>query len=164
MMVITMSATGSLSDFEAFFRAEYGPLMRTMYALCRSVPEAEDLAQEAMARALERWDSVVRADSPTAYVYKIAMNLQRSRLRRLRRAATLHPDPPQEPDVIAIGRHELLEALHRLSPTQRQAFLLVEWAGLTSDEAGSVLGITGESVRGRIHRARISLRSGLEAP
>jgi RNA polymerase sigma-70 factor (ECF subfamily) len=45
-------------DFEEFFRAEYGRLVRTVYLLTRNGAEAEEIAQEAMARTYERWDRV----------------------------------------------------------------------------------------------------------
>ena len=43
---------------------------------------AEDLAQEAMARAVLSWDRVEAAADPRAYVYRIAFNLSASRWRR----------------------------------------------------------------------------------
>jgi hypothetical protein len=46
----------SYLGFEAFFQAEYERLLRTMFVHCRSRSEAEDLAQETMARVFERWD------------------------------------------------------------------------------------------------------------
>jgi DNA-directed RNA polymerase specialized sigma24 family protein len=69
-------------DFAGFFHAEYEPLLRTMYLMCRNLADAEDLSQEAMARAFERWEIVRTASSPRAYVYTIALNLRRSALRR----------------------------------------------------------------------------------
>ncbi|HZA40654.1 MAG TPA: sigma factor [Actinomycetota bacterium] len=43
--------------------------------------EAEELAQEAMARAYAWWDRVGRMNSPGGYVYRTAVNLNRKRLR-----------------------------------------------------------------------------------
>ncbi|MGH2637435.1 MAG: RNA polymerase sigma factor, partial [Actinomycetota bacterium] len=43
--------------------------------------------------------------------------------------------------------------------TQREVLVLVEWLGYTAEEAGGVLGIEPASVRGRLHRARKSLRA-----
>lgn len=148
-------------EFEGFFQGEYERLLRTMFVLCRNRAEAEDLAQEAMARALERWDTVKATASPTAYVYTVALNLHRSALRRA--ALAIHhrqadPVPPEDPGTIASRRHDLLRALRSLPRTQREALLLVEWVGMTSEEAGRVLRIEPESVRGRVHRARASLR------
>ena len=41
---------------------------------------------------------------------------------------------------------------------QRQALVLVEWLGFSAEEAGHILRIAPSSVRGRLHRARGSLR------
>jgi DNA-directed RNA polymerase specialized sigma24 family protein len=47
-------------------------------------------------------------------------------------------------------RDEIEDMLHSLPSEQRDALVLVEWLGLSSEEAGSVLGISPASVRGRI--------------
>jgi RNA polymerase sigma-70 factor (ECF subfamily) len=146
-------------DFAGFFHAEYEALLRTMVVLSRNRAEAEDLAQEAMARVFERWDRVRRATSPRGYLYAIALNLHRSALRRVA-VAIRHrgdPDPPEGPEEIAERRLEILRALRSVPRSQCEALLLVEWVGMTSEEAGRVLGIAPESVRGRVHRARRSL-------
>jgi DNA-directed RNA polymerase specialized sigma24 family protein len=57
-------------DFEGFFRAEYPQLARAGYLLTGEAAEAEDLAQEAMARTFERWDRVRAMESPAGYVYR----------------------------------------------------------------------------------------------
>jgi RNA polymerase sigma-70 factor (ECF subfamily) len=152
-------------DFEGFFHAEYEQLLRTMYLLCRDLEEARDLSQEAMARALERWDRVRRAESPRAYVYAIAFNLRRSALRRAAVALRHRADPARgpEPDRIAEEREELRRLLRSLPRTQLEALLLVAWVGLSSEEAARVLGIDPASVRGRVHRARVTLRAKVEA-
>lgn len=147
--------------FEAFFESEYERLLRTMYVLCRNRAEAEDLAQESMARALEHWETVKAAASPSAYVYRVAFNLHRSALRRAALAVRhrqADPAPRDDPGSVAETRHDVLRALRSLPRTQREALLLVEWLGMTSEEAGAVLGIRPESVRGRAHRARVTLR------
>jgi RNA polymerase sigma-70 factor, ECF subfamily len=148
-------------DFVSFFQAEYEPLLRTMYVLCRNLAEAEDLAQEAMARAFERWEKVRAAASPRAYVYAIALNLRRSALRRAAlaiRHGQADATIPDDPDTLAERRVEILRALRSLPQSQREALLLVDLVGMTSEEAGRVLGIEADSVRGRIHRARRALR------
>ena len=72
--------------------------------------------------------------------------------------------PTPEPDAIeamadrdAIGR-----ALATLSRAQREAVVMVEWLGMTDDEAGALLGISPITVRVRIHRARAILRPLLQ--
>jgi RNA polymerase sigma factor (sigma-70 family) len=151
---------GSL-EFEEFFAAEYERLLRAMYLLCRDRPEAEDLAQEAMARALKRWDTVRGSASPPAYVYKVALNLYRSALRRAAvafRHALRDPRPDPGPDPSTDQRLAVLDMLKSLPRAQCEALVLADWLGFTSEEAARILGIKPESVRGRTHRARAALR------
>jgi RNA polymerase sigma factor (sigma-70 family) len=149
--------------FESFFEQEYGRLFRAMWLTTGSRWEGEDLAQEAMARAYERWDRVVETRSPAAYVYVIALNLHRRRLRRALLALRSFGGNPFPADAIkdAEMRNDVLGAIGRLPRQQREALVLVEWVGLTPDEAGEILGIAGVSVRGRLHRARTTLKSEL---
>jgi len=110
-----------------------------------------------MARAYERWSGI---RDPTRYVYRTAFNLHRTLRRRLavavrKRAELLaaadHPDAVER-------RLDVLAALASLPTTQRAAIVLVDWAGITAEEAARVLGIQPVSVRGRLHRARAALR------
>jgi RNA polymerase sigma factor (sigma-70 family) len=150
-------------EFEEFFRAEFPAIVRGMFLLAPDLQEAEELAQEAMARAYERWDRVRTMASPTGYVYRTGVNLNRRRLRHLavraRRLIALGAgaETAVPPDTMP----ELGEALASLSAGQREAFLLVEWLGMTSEEAGRILRIAPASVRSRVHRAREALRDRL---
>jgi RNA polymerase sigma-70 factor (ECF subfamily) len=153
------SATG-VRDFDAFFDKEYTPLLRLMFAMTGNLVEAEELAQEAMTRALERWDRVSAMASPAGYVYRTAVNLNRSRLRRLARPLrwSRESELSSDADPEVIGT--LVAALVALPRGQREAVLLVEWLGLDAREAGQILGISPSSVRSRVHRAKASLAGG----
>ena len=148
-------------DFRDFFEAEYERLGRALYVLTGSRAESEDLTQEAMVRVYERWGRVRTMDSPIGYLYRTAMNLHRSRLRRLgvraRRAilADRHPDDPLE---AVHHRDEVDRLLAALPETQRQALVLVELLGMSSEEAARILEIEPVSVRVRLSRARAHLR------
>jgi RNA polymerase sigma-70 factor, ECF subfamily len=161
---VRLGAVEAGAAFEEFFRAEYGRLYRTLVLMVGDRTEAEDLAQEAMARVYERWDRVRLADSPPAYAYRLAFNLNRKRLRRLevRRRKDPAPPPASSATEEAEDRAELLRALATLPVAQREAVLLVEFLDLDAEEAGRWLSIAPSSVRGRLHRARSSLRELLE--
>ena len=151
------------ADFADFFRAEYQTLLRAMYLISGSRDEAEELAQGAFVKALERWDRVQEMDNPAGYLYRTAVNSRRSVARRLRfaaqRALSLRP-----PDVIAQSddRDQIRRALATLPASQREAIVLVGWLGLTDAEAGRVLGVSAGAVRVRISRAKASLRPLME--
>lgn len=164
---VAAARPSALQDFEDFFGAEYARLGRALYLVTGDPAEAEDVAQEAMVRVYERWDRVRRADSPTAYLYRTALNLYRSRLRRLavraRRALPGAERHAEDPAVAAEAADQIGRALAALPAGQREAVVLVEWLGLSHAEAGRILGIEPVSVRVRISRARATLRERLGA-
>ena len=148
------------TGFEEFFQVEYPRTVKAVYLLTGSRAEAEDLAQEALARAYERWDRVRVMESPGGYVYRTAVNLNRKRLRRLAAAARRVFDPPAENDPMSAveARSETVRLLMTLPKSQREALILVDWLGMGSEEAGRLLRIRPASVRSRVHRARAVLR------
>lgn len=150
-------------DFERFFAAERGRLARACLLLTGNMADAEDLAQEALSRVLERWTEVVRMASPVGYLYRTALNLNRKRLRRLAVAARRIVDREDRDEMVAADeRLDLLRAVASIPRPQREALVLIEWLGYSAEEAGSLLGIEAVSVRARLHRARTSLRRALE--
>jgi RNA polymerase sigma-70 factor (ECF subfamily) len=150
--------------FEAFFEDQYPNLLRAMYLITRNRHEAEEVTQDAFVRALERWDRVRIADNRPGYLYRIALNLYRSKLRRVARAArkTVRPVPEPDPFEAADDRDAIGRAMTTLPEGQREAVVLVEWLGMSDDEAGEVLGVSPITVRVRLHRARGNLRPILE--
>lgn len=152
----------SPESFEEFFRVQYPRLGKAMYVLTSSRAEAEDIAQEAMARVLERWERVSVMDSPEGYAYRVAMNLFLRHTQERARLADL-PDAAEFSDLGAAAagaerRVEIHRALASLTPEQRAAIVLVNLIGFSVDETAEILEIEPVSVRARIHRARTSLR------
>jgi DNA-directed RNA polymerase specialized sigma24 family protein len=56
--VVLIDGAADGSGFEAFFAARYVELVRAMYAMTRSLTDAEDIAQEALCKCFERWGRV----------------------------------------------------------------------------------------------------------
>src|SRR5215217_3474789 len=151
---------GATDDFDTFYREQHARLVRALLLLTGQPAEAEDLAQEAFARVYERWDRVAGMDSSSGYLYRTALNLHRSFLRRLsvhRRATQRIERQPHEDSVD--DRLAVLAAVAGLPRAQREALVLVEWLGFGTAEAADLLGIKAVSVRSRLMDARRSLRS-----
>jgi len=160
---VVLDAAG-LPTFENFFQAEYPTLVKALYLSTRDLSEAEDLAQESMARLLAKWDRVGSMASPRGYLYRTAMNLNLTRIRHLRvRARNLfRPAPPPDETATIDARSDLVRAIAALPEGQREALVLTEWVEMTSEEASEVLGIKPASVRSRTHRAHEVLKERLE--
>jgi RNA polymerase sigma factor (sigma-70 family) len=158
---IEPGTSGAVPTFERFFQDEYERLGKAMYLITGDRTEAEDLAQEAMVRVYEHWDRVSSGGSGIGYLYRTALNLYRSRVRRA--AVRLRRGPPEvvraDPLRVAEDRDELGRLLARLPEGQREALVLVAWLGMTDQEAGVVLGIEPVSVRVRVSRAKATLRA-----
>ena len=147
-------------DFIDLYEREYPRLAQACLLLTGSTAEAEDLVQEAFVRVYARWDAVREMESREGYLFRTALNLNRKRLRRLSVRARHGSDPePQRASIEAIDeRLDALRAVAALPRAQREALVLVEWLDLDANEAATLLGIAASTVRGRIHRARLTLR------
>jgi RNA polymerase sigma factor (sigma-70 family) len=159
----SVPAPAELPSFEGFFEAEYTHLCEALYLLTGDPFEAEEVAQEAMTRVLERWDRIRSMDSPTGYLYRTAMNLDRHRVRRIAvRARRVFGSEPFQDHSSTVGdQQDVRRALAKISAREREALVLVDWLQMNAEEAGKVLGIKASSVRVRLHRGRASLREHL---
>jgi RNA polymerase sigma factor (sigma-70 family) len=149
-------------SFDELFEEHYEPVLRALYLLTGDPDEAEDLAQEAFATIYERGIRLSATRNVAGYVYRTAVNLHRSRLRRLgvavRRVRMLHPRDVGDDFGPIDDRDVLSRALARLSSSEREALVLVEWVGMSDAEAGEVLGTTPGAISTRISRAKARLR------
>jgi RNA polymerase sigma-70 factor (ECF subfamily) len=151
------------ASFEDFVVAEHERLHGALCLVTGDRDEADEIAQEAFVRILERWDRVQAMESPTGYLYRTAMNVFRQRYRRavraLRRATTLAPSA----DAFAAveDRDVVVRALAKLPIDQRAALVVTTLLGYTSEEAARVLGTRPSTVRARATRARAALREAI---
>ena len=154
-----------VETFEDFFHANYERLLRAMYLATGNRHEAEDLAQDAMARVLERWDRLATQD-PLGYVFRVALNRRRSLLRRLSTAIRKTPRADADRSTEAMSavedRDAIRRALDSLPDGQREAIVLVEWLELTAAQSAEILGVSPGAVRTRVSRARAALREVLQ--
>jgi len=150
--------------FEEFYETERERLFRALLLVTHDSAEAEDLMQEAFVRMWERWDRVGTLDEPVGYLFKTALNLHRSALRRTLAAARRSLRPPAEHDPFekVIDHDEAVRSLAALTPRQRAAVVVTELLGYSSEEAGTILGIRPGTVRTLTAQARAALHERKE--
>jgi RNA polymerase sigma-70 factor (ECF subfamily) len=151
-------------DFEEFFEAQRGRLFRALLLITHDSAESEDLTQEAFVRVWERWGRVSRFEDPVGYLFRTAMNLRRSAVRRALVAAKrpFRESGGWDPlDEIA-ERDWAVRALAVLTPRQRAAVVVTELFGYGSEEAGRILGIRPGTVRTLTSQARTALTAWKE--
>ena len=147
--------------FEEFYEATFRRLFTGLCLVSGNRHEAEEVAQEAFVRVFERWDHVGVLEDPTGYLFRVSMNVFRSRYRRaslgLRRALFLAPAATD--DLAAVETHDAVVRLLRgLDPRQRAAVLLTAILDYSAEEAGRMLGLRASSVRSLTTRARAQMK------
>jgi RNA polymerase sigma-70 factor (ECF subfamily) len=150
---------------EARFRAAFAHLGAvTAYARRRGSADPEGIAAEVMTIAWRRLADVPRDDA-RPWLYATARNLVWAEARRANRAAQrgVHEPESAAADVVSLDE-DLADALRSLSPTDREALLLVAWEDLTPTQAARALGINAAAFRVRLLRARRRVRARLSGP
>lgn len=74
------------AGFEEFYQAHYGRMVALITAVIGDRAEAEDVVQDAFARALARWGRLSGYDLPEAWVRRVALRIAVDSGRRVRRA------------------------------------------------------------------------------
>ena len=131
---------------------------------------ADDLAQMALERALAHWHQFDQRRDMLVWVLAIAHNAFLDGRRRDARLTIADPDELQRTQDRAGGdpgpdvglRLDLLAALRRLSPDQREALLLVCVEQLSYAEVAEVMHIPVGTVMSRVCRARAAMRRFLD--
>jgi RNA polymerase sigma factor (sigma-70 family) len=147
---------------------------RRVWGLCYRMTgrsdAADDLAQEALARAIER-ASQVQSDEVEGWLYRVTTTICLDWLRRQRverRTVTLVdpldlPEPPVPPDAEERllrredFRYAIVATLQLLPPAQRAVLVLRDVLDRSTEETASALGQSTGAIKVALHRARARL-------
>jgi len=157
--------------FRALFDA-YAPSIER-YCLRRLRPAAAaDATAETMLVAWRRIDQIPPGDDSKLWLYGVARNVvataRRSENRRLRLDSKImsmgvaHAEGPETQVVRRTEDQELLEAMERMKPKDREILELRIWDELSRSEVATVLRISEAGVDKRYSRALQRLRRSLE--
>jgi RNA polymerase sigma-70 factor, ECF subfamily len=154
------------AKFEEFYGASAMRIVRHCYALTGNLPDAQDIAQEAFARAWQRWASVRDCDSPEAWVRHVATNLATSRWRRDRTARAAAPELARQQSVPEISSNTvaLVAGLRTLPERQRLVLVLHYLADLPVDQIAADLRCPAGSVKAWLSRGRAALAAVMAEP
>ncbi|MEU4626213.1 SigE family RNA polymerase sigma factor [Actinoplanes sp. NPDC023801] len=151
-------------DFDGFYRDTSRRLLRYAYGLTGDPGEAQDLVQEAYARAWQRWRRLSGYDDPEAWLRVVVNRLSADRWRRLgvrrARAAAEPPLPvvgPPSDDVVLLVR-----AMRELPDKLRRALALHYLLDRSIAEIAVETGASQNTVKSWLFRGRTMLAAALE--
>jgi RNA polymerase sigma-70 factor (ECF subfamily) len=150
-------------DFDAFYRDTSRRLLRFAYGLTGDPTEAQDLVQEAYARAWQRRRRLAGYEDPEAWLRLVVNRLATDRWRRLgvrreRAAATPPPNPvaPPSDDVVLLVR-----AMRALPVDHRRALALHYLLDRSVAEIAVETGVATGTVKSWLSRGRAALAAQL---
>jgi RNA polymerase sigma factor (sigma-70 family) len=154
-------------DFAEFYRESKDACLFAVLVSIGDRDVAQDLVDEAFARAWASWRSVSRHPAPAAWVVRTALNASISRWRKRRREVPL-PEPGRiagsaagQMDTDSLLDPRIMAALARLPARQRQVVTARLLLDLDTSRAAEMLGISPSAVKAHLARAIATLRSDL---
>ena len=166
---MAVTETGHLASREIgdLYRAHVAEVYRYAFAVLGNHADAEDVTQTTFLNAYRALEQGVKPRKPSNWLLTIASNAIKQRFRQEQsrpRQVELddrHPHAePHDEDAPSIG--ELLTALSKIPPQQRQAIVLREFEGRSYVEIAEILGVTTSALETLLFRARRSLADELE--
>ena len=152
----------------ALFRDHARSLVRMARFFAHDRGAAEDLVQEAFLRLHRALLRPKPIDKPVAYLRLIVLNLARDHNHRglmsLRHRAPEHGGLPSPEDEVVMreDQREVIKALGKLPPRQRDCMLLRHFLELGTTDVAETLELSVNSVKTHLRRGMAALKTHLE--
>jgi RNA polymerase sigma factor (sigma-70 family) len=166
---MAVTETGHLAsrEIDDLYRAHVAEVYRYTLAVLGNHADAEDVTQTTFLNAYRALEQGVKPRKPSNWLLTIASNAIKQRFRQEQsrpRQVELDDRIPhagtQDDEGPSVG--ELLTALSKIPPQQRQAIVLREFEGRSYAEIAEILGVTTSALETLLFRARRSLADELE--
>lgn len=158
----------------------YGPRVRALaQRLTRNAADADDAVQDVFLAALRAWHGFRGDADPGTWLYAIALRVLKARRRRAaaRRMPTLSEVMPWGETTVTRfaassddrafeperreGVARVQEAIAALPEHLRVPLVLKDVLGVRVEDVGETLGLAENTVKTRLHRARLALRKAM---
>jgi RNA polymerase sigma-70 factor (ECF subfamily) len=152
---------------------EFHPKIRRYLSRLVGATDAEDLTQEVFVKVSQALPAFRGESTVSTWIYRIATNaaVDRLRNRAVQRAVCVPVEalPLETGELLAVdedlARREMNACIRRyidnLPPPYRSVLVLSEDEGLTNQQIADMLGISLDTVKIRLHRARARLKKAL---
>ncbi len=162
-ILVRAAQDGDVDAFEELVRRYQASIYRVALRMLGSRADAQDAAQETFVRAWRALPRFRHDSTISTWLYRIVTRRALDKIATRRTTGTLDeveveagPDPAQaaeDSERLRAVRH----AITNLPLEQRAALVLREFEGLSYQEVADVLGASLPAIKGRIHRARLTI-------
>jgi RNA polymerase sigma-70 factor (ECF subfamily) len=165
--LVNKARAGDIDAYEVLVRRHRDRIYRIALRMLGDRHDAEDIAQDVVIQIWTALTGFTGASSFTTWLYRIVVNRCLNQLRRrhwTRPVLEGDPQPVAGAEATVIARQRAwaaMEAIAALPSDQRAVIVLHQLEGLSYREVAAVVNISEDAVRGRLHRARLSLLESL---
>ena len=161
----TVADEASLDSLEEIYRRHAPRFLRVAAAIVENAETAEDVVQDAFARAIVQRESFRGCGDAVGWLWRIVVNAALSRKRRgrleIRTLARIRAEPAR-PSTGDPGDDLVREHVSRLPERQRLALFLRYYADLEYEAIGAVLSIAPGTVGKLLYDARMTIKRALD--
>lgn len=151
-------------DLAAFCHAEHPHLVGALTLYCGDRHLAEELAQEALLRAIDRWPQVAELRSPRAWLHRVGVNLAHSWFRRRQAERRARSRLGNDPDADVADRADAVAVrglVATLPARQRACVVWRFYLGWSVADVAAALDVSNQAVAALTQRALRTLRAEL---
>jgi RNA polymerase sigma-70 factor, ECF subfamily len=177
--LVEMCRRGDAHAFETLFRKYQTYVYNISLGMLSNTEDAADVTQETFLRLHRSMDSFRGDSSFSTWLYRVAVNLCITELRRRNRSrfqflddvihnedVPLHEEPSPHPEEV-VQQQEERQIVHRvlsmLPPDYRAVMVLRHFQQLAYEEIAEVLGLSISQVKTRLFRARKMFKDRFES-
>lgn len=177
--LLRLAREGNEEAFTELVRRHSSIIYRISKRVLKNREDAEDTLQNVLVKLHQRLDQFDGRSRFSTWLFRIAFNealltLRRNRSRRRGRCVEIScvddsdcgvanlPDLHENGERMYMNRELALKAMLRLNPVLRCAFLLHNREGWTHRQMADEFGISVQTAKSRVFRARRQLREELE--
>jgi RNA polymerase sigma-70 factor (ECF subfamily) len=170
-LLISRSREGDAAAVETLVHTYREPIFRLAISLLDDPAEADEATQDAFVAAIDRLHTFRGEASFTTWLYAIALNVCRGRLRKRRgrerllgvlqslfRAERDSVEPPEQAVIQRETGAALRQAIDTLDERQREVIILRYYHELRLEDIAQIAGVSDRTIRNRLHSAHERLR------
>jgi RNA polymerase sigma-70 factor (ECF subfamily) len=168
---------GESQAFERFVEHFRAKIFHYSWLMCGRPEDAEEVAQETLLKAFENIDQLRDPEKVRAWIFRVAKNACLMQRRRSVFAPTQElsidemppgveirgDEPPPEAEYLTSELRAVVDrAVAELPPTYRAVVLLRDLEELSTDDVATILDLSHDVVKTRLHRGRQAMRQKLD--
>lgn len=165
LALIEAASKGDTEAIEQLLLQYHSTITRFAQKFCATPEDVEDAVQETLWIAARKIGTLRVTSAFISWLFQV---VRRQCFRLLHLAQYESPMPTSlelaedNPELQIALHNDVINAIARLSSEQRQVLIMRDVEGMTTPIVASLLGITVETVKSRLHRARHNLRESLK--